>query len=1203
MTAPADRNLLFGLLALQNGMIDQSALVAAFHAWTRDKKRTIAEILLAQGVIDTNDRTVLESLVTNHLKRHGDDVEKSLAAVAAPRAVVSGLVAMGDEEVNATIGHVGSSAHPTVPNVAVDSDATASMGKATGEGQRFRVLRPHARGGLGAVFVALDAELNREVALKQILDHHADDPTSRTRFVLEAEITGGLEHPGIVPVYGLGSDGGGRPYYAMRFIRGDSLKDAIAAFHTDPKMKDDPGRRSLALRKLLRRFVDVCNAIEYAHTRGVIHRDIKPANIIVGKYGETLVVDWGLAKAMGKAEPGTGERTFVPSSASGSAETLPGSALGTPAYMSPDQAAGDVDRLGPRSDVYSLGATLYCLLTGRPPQEGNDVGELLRRVQRGEYPKPRQLDASIDPALEAVCLKAMATDQDGRYASSRALADDVERWMADEPVTAWREPLSRRARRWARRNRTVVAAVAVALCMGLVGLGAVAAVQTQARNDLDTKNQELAKANNDMEAQRKRAEAREKLAIDAVKKYRDAVINEPVLKNDPSLGELRKRLLREPLAFFRSLREQLQATQDSRPESLEQLAEASWGLAALNDEIGDRQDALKSYYEMLSAYQQLVAAHPTVAQYKYKLAQCQNHIGYLQSSTGDHAVALESYREALKTQDSLATANPNDAEYQSLLALTQHNIGTVVIQTSERAVALDSFRKARQIREALVLAYPAVDQYRQDLAQTHDFIGRQLSVTGDHAGALESYEKALKLRESLALANPSIAPYKHAVAVTELGIGNLLCTTDRARALESYRKSLNISESLATENPTVTMYQIHLAVSLLNIAGLQSGPGDHAGALESLRKALKICDSMSSANPTVTETQNYLALIHLNIGNELRHTGDQAGAMESYRKALKVGEALAKANPTITEYQRNFISCHNQIGDLLRQTGDLARAVESYRKVVSICEERIVSNFTAAEYQSQLIASHNMIGDLLRQTGDHAGALESYRAELKLRESDASANPTNAWSQRAVAVSQLGIGNLLAATGKRDEAVEWYRKALSILQSVAQLDPSIAQLQRDIGWTQSTIGNVLRESGDRAGAIESFRKALKVQEALVLANPSGTPYQQELAFTRNSLRNMLIEIGDRSGVLESYRDAMKFQEVLASANPSVPQSQSALAQAHFDIGLVLFEADDPVEAEESFREALKLREPLVSANRPSPSTNGTSPGATITSAS
>ena len=153
------------------------------------------------------------------------------------------------------------------------------------------------------MFVALDEELHREVALKQILDQHADDPASRTRFVREAEITGGLEHPGIVPVYSLGTYDNGRPYYSMRFVRGDSLKEAIGRFHADEALKTDQGRLSLELRNLLGRFVDVCNAIDYAHSRGVLHRDIKPANVILGRHGETLVIDWGLAKPLGRFEP------------------------------------------------------------------------------------------------------------------------------------------------------------------------------------------------------------------------------------------------------------------------------------------------------------------------------------------------------------------------------------------------------------------------------------------------------------------------------------------------------------------------------------------------------------------------------------------------------------------------------------------------------------------------------------------------------------------------------------------------------------------------------------------------------------------------------------------------------------------------------------------------------------------------------------
>src|SRR5262249_1929455 len=153
-----------------------------------------------------------------------------------------------------------------------------AIGTASSHGQRFRILRPHARGGLGAVFVALDEELHREVALKQMIEKHADHPVSRARFLLEAEITGGLEPPGIVRACGLAPSADGPPFYAMRFIRGDRLKEAVDRFHADLALKSDPSRRSLELRKLLRRFVDVCNAIEYAHSRGVLHRDIKPGN-------------------------------------------------------------------------------------------------------------------------------------------------------------------------------------------------------------------------------------------------------------------------------------------------------------------------------------------------------------------------------------------------------------------------------------------------------------------------------------------------------------------------------------------------------------------------------------------------------------------------------------------------------------------------------------------------------------------------------------------------------------------------------------------------------------------------------------------------------------------------------------------------------------------------------------------------------------
>ncbi len=328
-------------------------------------------------------------------------------------------------------------------------------------GNRFQLLHPHARGGIGVVSVAFDCELQREVALKQIKTDSADDPDSRSRFLLEAEVTGRLEHPGIVPVYGLGYDDQGHPYYAMRFVHGITLEEAITRFHASSGAHGgDPRERALELRHLLGRFVNVCHTMAYAHSRGVLHRDLKPANVLLGPYNETLIVDWGLAKVLHRdARPlhataeergldadgrdrGRPGRVLPPLAQSSSTETVAGAAFGTPAFMSPEQAEGLLERLGPASDVYSLGAMLYTLLCGRPPFEYAwcEVTTLLARVKNGEFAPPRQINPRVPRALESICLKAMARVPEQRYATAEDLATDIERWLGDEPVGAYREP-------------------------------------------------------------------------------------------------------------------------------------------------------------------------------------------------------------------------------------------------------------------------------------------------------------------------------------------------------------------------------------------------------------------------------------------------------------------------------------------------------------------------------------------------------------------------------------------------------------------------------------------------------------------------------------------------------------------------------------------------------------------------------------------
>ena len=262
---------------------------------------------------------------------------------------------------------------------------------------RYTLTRVHAEGGLGKIWIAHDGDLNRDVALKEIKSTTVPSPESWRRFLKEAQITGQLEHPNIVPVYELARrKEDDQPFYTMRFLRGQTLRHAIAEFHR--RRAGKPAHRLELQRQLLEPFVKVCEAVGYAHSRGVIHRDLKPENVVLGGHGEVIVLDWGLAKIVGQADEAGATAREPGISVSAEAETKQTvGPVGTPAYMAPEQVAADNPLIDTRTDIYGLGAILFEILTASPPATASTVGEVFSKIQAGNLPKAAR-DRAYRPA-------------------------------------------------------------------------------------------------------------------------------------------------------------------------------------------------------------------------------------------------------------------------------------------------------------------------------------------------------------------------------------------------------------------------------------------------------------------------------------------------------------------------------------------------------------------------------------------------------------------------------------------------------------------------------------------------------------------------------------------------------------------------------------------------------------------------------------
>ncbi|QSB01093.1 protein kinase [Methylomonas sp. EFPC1] len=323
-------------------------------------------------------------------------------------------------------------------------------------------------GGGGQVLLGFDERIGREVAIKELLDQAAnDDVELSARFLREARITGRLEHPGIVPVYDLGTKQSGAPYYVMRLVRGDTLAKALKACNDEVLAEHALSRRL----GLLDRLIDVCEAVAYAHSKGVIHRDIKPGNIVLGPFGETIVLDWGLAKVENEADLAPLISAAPKQVADDADLTRIGDILGTPAYMAPEQANPDFGAVDTRSDVFALGCILYYLLAGHPPLSGSADEILAQLSSLAPMPSARDPKLPMPPELIAICDKALSKDKSLRFPNAAALADELRAYRDGRLVSAYAYSRGELLRRFIARNKVVLAASLAVLLAILIGAG------------------------------------------------------------------------------------------------------------------------------------------------------------------------------------------------------------------------------------------------------------------------------------------------------------------------------------------------------------------------------------------------------------------------------------------------------------------------------------------------------------------------------------------------------------------------------------------------------------------------------------------------------------------------------------------------------------------------------------------------------------
>ena len=1026
------------------------------------------------------------------------------------------------------------------------------------EPEQYEVESKIGMGGMGLVLAARGGRLGRTVAVKVIT---ADREDVRARFQREAQVTARLQHPSIVPVYGTGQGKDGRPFYAMKKVSGRPLDQVIAETSTLA------GRLAL-----LPKVIAVSDAIAYAHSERVIHRDLKPANVLVGDFGETVVIDWGLAKNLedtDAAEPAAADPYRTPATADG---TAAGKVMGTPAYMPVEQARGE--RLDERSDVYALGAILYHVLAGSPPHARDDEASvpwntMLARVLAAPARPLRELQPDLAPDLLAIVSRAMSPAPADRYPSANELAEDLKRFQTGQLVGAHRYSLRQLFARWVKRHKTAVTVGAIAI----VALAVVAIVSVRR-----------------IIAEQAKTEEQRRVAVESRNSAEDLLAF--------MLGDLRDKL--QPVGKVKLLDEVARKAvtyYDSRTDELShaELVKRALARRNLGDVLkaqGQTADALHEYQASLAIATALTIAEPANTAFRDALATSQEKLGDALLAQNRAPDALVVQRSALELRTQLTASEPGSVPWQRDLGISHTKVAEVLLAQGEVSEAIAANRAAlplfrepldrvlghdklgqalaargdaaaasTEYRAALAIAEqeakrdPANAEVQQKLSVIHERMADASYALGASAQGLEHLQQALALIRALAERDPANADRQAGMAVEQVKLGDALYFyhANVKGAEAEYRAAVAMLETLVKRDPTNGLRRSELAGANERLGNALNAQGKVAEALERYQVSLASRKQIVAEDPTNAGYQRSLSVAHNNLGNILLARGDKAGALAVYREGLAVIEPVAARDPTVALYQRDLLLSHYRIGVAQLETGDVQGALASFERCKDIAGPLAARDPSNVLRQADLGSAYDRLGDVYLARNEPAKALDVFRQlrDLNLR---LAKDSSNAERMSNLARSQIKVGDALMRQADVKAALVEYRASLATSQALAAKDPNDLGRLRDAANGHSRLGDVLLANKDPAGAETEYRAALAIVAKIFAADRTNVDRLEDLAGSHQRVGNALLAAGNANGALAEYTETLKLIEGQAARQPAIVRWQVDLADASTSIG-------------------------------------------------